>query len=84
MPKPSASAPPRKELAAIAGINERTVRYMENLSLAVADATMKTGDGPPTNVVEANSSRLYLDLANGVLYVNTSEEYGSKTGWQVV
>jgi len=84
MPKPSIPVPPRKELAAIAGINERTVRYMENLSIAVADATMKTGDGPPNNVVEANSSRLYLDLASGVLYVNTSSEYGSKTDWRIV
>jgi hypothetical protein len=84
MPKPSIPAPPRNELASIGGINERVIRYMENLSAAVADATMKTGDGPPTNVVEANSSRLYLDLANGVLYVNTSADYGSKTGWQVV
>jgi hypothetical protein len=84
MPKPSIPVPPRKELAAIAGINDRTVRYMENLSLAVADATMKTGDGPPNNAVEANSSRLYLDLASGVLYVNKSSEYGSKTDWQAV
>lgn len=84
MPKPSIPVPPRKELAAISGINERTVRYMENLSIAVADATMKTGDGPPNNVVEANSSRLYLDLASGVLYVNKSSEYGSKTDWQAV
>jgi hypothetical protein len=57
---------------------------MENLSLAVADATMKTGDGSPQDAVEANSSRLYLDLVTGVLYVNTSEEYGSKTGWQAL
>ena len=84
MPKPSIPVPPRKELAAIAGINDRTVRYMENLSLAVADATMKTGEGPPNNAVEANSSRLYLDLASGVLYVNKSSEYGSKTDWQAV
>ena len=84
MPKPSIPVPPRKEIAAIAGINERTVRYMENLSLAVADATMKTGGGPPNNAVEANSSRLYLDITSGVLYVNTSSEYGSKTDWRIV
>jgi hypothetical protein len=82
MTKPTTPAPPRNELVSIAGINERIVSYLENLSRVAQDATMITGEGPPT--VAANSSRLYLDLANNQLYVNTSPEYGSTTGWQVV
>lgn len=82
MPKPTTPAPPRNELAAIAGVNERIIRYLENLSQVAQDATMITGEGPP--IVAANSSRLYLDLANNQLYVNTSPDYGSTSGWQVV
>jgi hypothetical protein len=84
MPKDFPKAPPRNELSAIGGINERVVRYLESLSSAIQDATIQEGSGTPNNSVEANRSRMYLDLDSGDLYVNTSPEYGSKTGWQVV
>lgn len=80
MPRDLPKAPPRTELSAIAGINERVVRYLESLSTAIQDATMLTGNGAPS--VPANNSRLYLDIDTGIVYVNTDPEYGSITGWQ--
>ena len=80
MPSPLTQSPPRNELSAIDGINERTVRYLESLYASIKDATMITGLGPPTNV-PANSSRLYMNLDNGDLYKNTAIEYGSVGGW---
>jgi hypothetical protein len=81
---PNLPVPQRNELQAIAGINERTVRYLEDLSKAIADATMLTGEGVPNNVVAANSSRLYMDLSSGDVWKNTSLESGSKTGWSLL
>lgn len=73
--------PPRNELQAISGINERIVRYLEALSSAVSDATMLTGNGSPVGVVSANSSRLYMDLQTGDVYKNTSPDYGNNAAW---
>lgn len=76
--------PQRNELQSIVGINERVVRYLEDLSKAAADATMLTGAGVPTNVVAANGSRLYMDLSTGDVWKNTDPETGSKTGWALL
>lgn len=81
---PDLKAPPRGELAAINGINERVVRYLEQLSNAVADATMLTGNGSPVDVVNANSSRLYMDLTTGDVYKNTSPDYGNNSAWALL
>lgn len=78
---PDLKAPPRRELSAINGINDRVVRYLEQLSNAVADATMQTGSGSPVGVVNANSSRLYMDLTTGDVYKNTSPDYGNNSAW---
>lgn len=77
-------APPRSELSAINGINERVVRYLEQLSIAAADATMLTGSGSPVGVVNANRSRLYMDLATGDVYKNTSPDYGNNSAWALL
>lgn len=81
---PDLKAPPRGELSAINGINERVVRYLEQLSNAAADATMQTGSGSPVGVVNANSSRLYMDLSTGDVYKNTSPDYGNNTAWALL
>lgn len=81
---PQIIVPPRNELSAIQGVNERIVRYLEFLSQGVNDARMLTGTGSPEGVVSANSSRLYMDLENGNLYKNTNPEYGINTGWVLV
>lgn len=78
---PDLIAPPRSDLSSIQGINERTVRYLEQLSNAVADATMLTGNGSPAGVVSANRSRLYMDLQTGDVYKNTSPDYGNSSAW---
>ena len=77
----SLPVPPRNEIQAINGINERVVRYLESLSLSATDATMLTGDGSPVGVVNANSSRLYMDLKSGDVYKNTSPDYGNNSAW---
>lgn len=81
---PEVKAPPRGELAAIEGINERVMRYLEALSLGVNDARMQTGTGSPVGVVRSNSSRLYMDISTGDLYKNTSATYGDTVGWVLV
>lgn len=81
---PDLKAPPRGELSAISGINERVVRYLEQLSNTAADATMLTGSGSPVGVVNANSSRLYMDLTTGDVYKNTSPDYGNNTAWALL
>ena len=81
---PEIKSPPRGELAAIGGINERVMRYLEALSLGVNDARMQTGSGSPEGVVRANSSRLYMDIDIGALYKNTAAGYGETTGWVLV
>lgn len=84
MPEQTLKSPPRNELAAIGGINERVIRYLEQLSNAVSDATMQTGSGSPVGVVMANNSRLYMDLTTGDVYKNTSPNYGDKTAWSLL
>lgn len=71
----------RNDLATIQGINERTIRYLENLSRAIADSTPLTGSGSPNGVVNANSSRQYIDLTANTQWINTAPAYGQKTGW---
>lgn len=71
----------RSDLSQIEGINERTIRYLENLSRAVADSTALSGSGTPNGVVNANSSRQYIDLSTGKQWINTAPAYGQNTGW---
>lgn len=71
----------RSDLSQIEGINERTIRYLENLSRAVADSTALSGSGAPNGSVNANSSRQYIDLSTGKMWVNTANAYGQNTGW---
>lgn len=81
---PEIKSPPRNELSAIDGINERVMRYLESLSYGINDARMLTGAGSPAGTVRANSSRLYMNLDNGDLYKNTSADYGDTAGWVLV
>jgi len=81
---PQIKSPPRNELTALAGINERVMRYLEGLSSAITDTRTQTGTGSPEGVTKSNSSRLYIDLATGDLYKNTASTYGSITGWALV
>lgn len=73
----------RTDLSQIQGINERTIRYLEGLPGAVSDSTPLTGNGPPNGVVNANSTRLYIDLSAIKIWVNTAEAYGQNTGWVI-
>lgn len=77
---PSPKAPPRNEIAALAGINERTIRYFEEIAAYLTDLTPLQGSGAPTGL-KANASRLYVDVVGGALYVNTNPAYGATTGW---
>lgn len=74
----------RNDLAQINGINERTIRYLENLSRAIDDRTPSIGTGVPNGSVIANSSRLYIDLSANTLWINTAAAYGAKTGWIMI
>lgn len=71
----------RSDLSQIEGANERVVRYLENLSKAIDDATAKSGSGVPNGTVNSNSSRQYLDLLTGKLWVNLNPMIGQNTGW---
>lgn len=80
---PKLAAPPRNELSALSGSNERIVRYLEALAPALEDLVTLTGSGAPAGV-PANRSRLYIDIDNNILYMNTDPEYGASTGWVAV
>lgn len=78
------TAPRRADLSALLGSTERVIKYLEALGDAINDARMLTGEGPPEGVIQANSSRLYVDILTSTLYKNTNPEYGQKTGWSAV
>lgn len=73
----------RSDLQQLAGANERTIRYLENLQRAIADSTPLSGEGPPNGSVKSNGSRMYIDLLASQLWINTAPEAGQNTGWVI-
>ncbi len=74
----------RQDLQQLDGINERTIRYLESLASGIDSCATLTGQGSPEGVVNANRSRLYMDLATGALYKNTNAADDQSTGWIIV
>lgn len=74
----------RSDLAAIVGLNDRALRYLENLAHAIDDVAPAEGSGNPVGVVRANRSRQYIDLDNNQLWINVAPAYGDNQLWVAV